>query len=125
VVVGVVLVVAVLAVLVLGEVVVAVLPVVVVEVAGLAVVDVFLCVVAVDDPVLAVVAVFGVVVAGGGVCVDSVCASKIPAEIKLQIRTMIECFIIHPFKNTQVDKLPRPRRQYKNREMPPHCTEAG
>ena len=64
----------------------------------------------------AVVVVFGVVVVAAGVCVDSVCASSIPAENKLQIRTMIERFIIHPFESIEVDKLPRPRQHYKKGE---------
>jgi hypothetical protein len=34
---------------------------------------------------------------------------------------MIERFIIHPFENAEVDKLPRPWRQYKNCEMPPRA----
>jgi hypothetical protein len=66
-------------------------------------------------PVLAVVAeVLGVVVVGAGVCGVSVCARRIAAETKLQIRMIIERFIVHPFEGIERSKVSRPRRQFKN-----------
>jgi hypothetical protein len=105
-----VLAVAVLAVAALGAVVVVVLPVVVVDVPCLEeVAEVFLTGVVVEEPGLAWVAeVFGVVEVGAGVWGDSVCASRIPAETKLQKRMMIERFIVHPFGMIEPAKVSSP-----------------
>jgi hypothetical protein len=78
-------------------------------------VGVFWTVVVLAAPVLAVVAeVFVVVVVGAGVCGVSVCARRIAAETKLQIRMIIERFIVHPFEGIERSKVSRPRRQFKN-----------
>jgi hypothetical protein len=105
-----VLAVVVLAVTALGAVAVLVLPVAVVDVPCLEdVAEVFLTGVVVDEPGLAWVAeVFGVVEVGAGVWGDSVCASRIPAETKLQIRMMIERFIVHPFGMIEPAKVSSP-----------------
>ena len=97
-----------------GVVAVVVLPVVVVDVPCLdEVVTVFLAGVVVDEPGLVTV-VLGVVVVGAGVWDDSVCASRIPAETKMQKRMMIERFIVHPFRNIGLGKVSRPGRQFKS-----------
>jgi hypothetical protein len=58
-------------------------------------------------PILAVVA--GVLwVVGAGVCGVSVCARRIAAETKLQIRMIIERFIVHPFEGIERVKVSRP-----------------
>jgi hypothetical protein len=97
---------------VLGAVAEVVLPVVAVEVPGLdEVVEVFLPAVVGDEPGLAGVAeVFGAVEVGAGVWGEPVCASRIPADTKLQRRMMIERFIVHPFKNSGEVKVSGARR---------------
>lgn len=58
--------------------------------------------------VLAVVAeVFWVGAGVVGFCGESVCASRTAPETKLQIRMMIERFMVRPFKDSEPGKLPK------------------